>query len=53
MSNTYYTDQAKRRLSVGPAIITEATSTVWIGPGWRAKADEGGNLHLQREVDSP
>ena len=38
---------------VGPAIITEATSTVWIGPGWRAKADEGGNLHLQREVDSP
>ena len=33
---------------VGPAIVTEAVSTTWIAPGWRAEVDEVGNLLLMR-----
>ena len=36
----------------GPEIIVEATSTTWIAPGWDARADAIGNLHLQRRIGS-
>jgi N-methylhydantoinase A len=36
----------------GPAIITEATSTVWLAPAWGATGDERGNLDLRREPNS-
>jgi N-methylhydantoinase A len=32
----------------GPAIITEATSTTYLAPGWRCKPDAYGNLVLAR-----
>jgi 5-oxoprolinase (ATP-hydrolysing) len=32
----------------GPALIPEANATTWLAPGWRAQADEQGNLLLQR-----
>ena len=32
----------------GPALITEATSTTWLEPGWSARVDRMGNLLLQR-----
>lgn len=32
----------------GPAIITEATSTTYLAPGWRCKLDAYGNLVLSR-----
>ena len=32
----------------GPAIVTESGATSWIKPGWRACADEWGNLRLER-----
>jgi len=33
----------------GPAIIAEMAATTWVAPGWRARADEWGNLRLCRE----
>jgi N-methylhydantoinase A len=33
---------------VGPALITEMTSTTWLAPGWGATLDPAGNLLLQR-----
>jgi 5-oxoprolinase (ATP-hydrolysing) len=32
----------------GPAVITEATGTNMIEPGWQARVDAGGNLILER-----
>ena len=32
----------------GPAIVTESGATSWIKPGWRACADEWGNLRLKK-----
>jgi len=34
----------------GPAIITEMAATTWVAPGWRARADEWGNLRLRRDA---
>ncbi len=31
----------------GPAVVAEATSTVYVEPGWCASLDERGNLHLE------
>ena len=31
---------------VGPAVITEYSSTTWLPPGWRARVDSNGNLLL-------
>lgn len=33
----------------GPVILTEKAMTAWIKPGWRARADEWGNLRLRQE----
>jgi N-methylhydantoinase A/oxoprolinase/acetone carboxylase beta subunit len=30
----------------GPALLVDAHSTTWLAPGWRARADEHGHLHL-------
>ncbi len=32
---------------VGPALICEAVATTWLAPGWQARVDEQGHLHLQ------
>ncbi len=34
----------------GPAIVEQADTTTFILPGWRARADRIGTLHLTREV---
>ena len=31
----------------GPMLLTEAMATVWIKPGWLARLDEWGNLHMK------
>ncbi len=36
-----------RRTVTGPAVITEATATVYVGQGWRASLDDCGNLYLE------
>ncbi|MGE0385299.1 MAG: hydantoinase/oxoprolinase family protein [Gammaproteobacteria bacterium] len=36
------------RTIAGPAVILEPLATVWIAPGWTARADAGRNLLLQR-----
>lgn len=33
---------------IGPALITEATATTYLAPGWRATVDIAGNLLLER-----
>ncbi|MBR9843999.1 MAG: 5-oxoprolinase, partial [Rhodobacteraceae bacterium] len=35
----------------GPAVITEATGTNMIEPGWQARVDDAGNLILERVED--
>jgi 5-oxoprolinase (ATP-hydrolysing) len=39
----------------GPALITEAHSTTYLAPGWRATLDDGGSLLLSRDAraDAP
>jgi N-methylhydantoinase A len=32
----------------GPALITEAVSTTWLAPSWRAEVQAQGSLLLQR-----
>jgi N-methylhydantoinase A len=32
----------------GPALLVDAHSTIWLAPGWRARADDHGHLHLAR-----
>lgn len=34
---------------VGPAVITDEVGTAWLAPGWRAAADEWGNVRFTRE----
>ena len=37
---------------VGPAIIEQADTTVFIVPQWRARVDDAGNLHIRRDAAS-
>ncbi len=37
------------RVLAGPLIVTDATGTTWIAPGWSLRVDELGNLRLARE----
>lgn len=32
----------------GPAVILDSVSTTWLAPGWGARLDAMGNLHLER-----
>jgi len=34
----------------GPAVLTDAVATVWLAPGWWARADPVGNLWLRRGI---
>jgi len=33
-------------LLAGPAIVIDAHATTWLAPGWRARVDRAGHLHL-------
>jgi len=37
----------------GPAIVSEDDATTWVAHGWIARADDQGNLFLEREGDPP
>jgi len=37
-----------RQTAVGPAIITEADTTIWVAENWRAEMGEAGSLILRR-----
>jgi N-methylhydantoinase A len=37
----------------GPALVVDAHSTTWLAPGWRARADSHGHLHLVRTQGAP
>lgn len=43
----------RRRLGAtampGPAIVIDTDATCWIAPGWVARCDEHGHLHLRRD----
>ncbi len=34
----------------GPAVIEDATATIWVPPGWTAASDPAGNLILRRQA---
>lgn len=36
----------------GPAIVTDRAATAWLAPGWRATADDWGNLLLERAAEA-
>jgi N-methylhydantoinase A/oxoprolinase/acetone carboxylase beta subunit len=33
----------------GPAVVTDDGATLWVAPGWTARADRGGSLMLAPE----
>jgi 5-oxoprolinase (ATP-hydrolysing) len=37
----------------GPAVVAEHDATTWIAEGWQARADEAGNLFLERQGEPP
>lgn len=37
-------------LTPGPALIEDATATIWVPPGWSAAADAAGNLMMRRQA---
>jgi N-methylhydantoinase A len=34
----------------GPAIVEQYDTTTWVPSGWRAQADDGGNLQLEKRA---
>lgn len=45
---TYQQMCAKRDGLVGPAVISDQLTTIWLAPGWQARADQYGNLLLNK-----
>lgn len=38
----------ERESAAGPAVITEADTTIWVGQGWRSEPGQAGSLVLRR-----